>query len=334
MVPEQAAYDVLGFGETMLRFSPPAGGRLEDARTFESYVAGTESNTLAGASRLGLRCAWTSALPDNALGRRVAGELQRYAVDTHTVVWAKGPSRLGVFYAEESPAPAGPRVHYDRAGSALALLDADAVDPSVLEMTRVLHLTGITPALGPGARETFQRLLHKAQDVGMEVSFDVNYRAQLWEAAEAATGIEEACRAASLLICTRDDAATLWGFTGNAKSVLRRIEERFGAGKTIVMTLGGEGAAELREGEYDEAPTFPSEGKVRFGSGDAFAAGYLCAYLEGSGYKQVREEEPSATPLLFGNAVAALKRCIAGDIANVTPGEVLGVLQRGESRFR
>lgn len=334
MAPETAAYDVIGFGETMLRFSPPAGGRLEDARTFESYVAGTESNALAGASRLGLRCAWISALPENPLGRRVVGELQRHGVDTSGVVWANDPSRLGVFYAEEAPAPVGTRVHYDRAGSAVALLDGDAVDLSILETARVLHLTGITPALGPGAREVFHRLLRKAWDAEVEVSFDVNYRAKLWEAPEAAAGIEEACRAASLLLCSRDDAATLWGFTGGAESVLRQVEEQFGAGKTIVMTLGSEGAAELRGGEYDEAPTFPSEGKVRFGSGDAFAAGYLCAYLKGPGYEQVHEREPDATPLLFGNAVAALKRAIAGDIATVTPEEVLGVVQSDESRFR
>lgn len=334
MTPEPAAYDVLSFGETMLRLSPPAEGRLEDARAFESYVAGTESNALTGASRLGLRCAWISALPKNPLGRRVAGELRRHGVDTRGVVWADESSKLGIFYAEEAPAPVGTQVYYDRVGSAIALLDGDAVDSSMLETARVLHLTGITPALSQGAREVFQRLLHKARDTGVEVSFDVNYRAKLWEASEAAANIEEACRAASLLLCSRDDAATLWGFTGGTESVLRQLEERFGAGKTIVMTLGSEGAAELRGGEYNEAPTFPSEGKVRFGSGDAFAAGYLCAYLEGPGYKQVRASEPDTTPLLFSNAVAALKRCISGDISTVTPGEVLGVLQRDESRFR
>jgi 2-dehydro-3-deoxygluconokinase len=170
-------------------------------------------------------------------------------------------------------------VHYDRAGSAISVLDSDAVDLTIIETARVLHLTGITPALVPGAREVFLRLLHKARDTEVEVSFDVNYRAKLWGAPEAAAGIEEACRAASLLLCSRDDTTTLWGFTGDAESVLRQVEGRFGAGKTIVTTLGSGGAAELRGGEYDEAPTFPSEGKVRFGSGDAFAAGYLCGYL-------------------------------------------------------
>ena len=174
MAPDPTAYDVLGFGETMLRFSPPDGGRIEDARTFESYVAGTESNTLAGASRLGLRCAWISALPENALGRRVVGELRRHGVDTRGVVWATDPARLGVFYAEEAPAPVGTRVHYDRAGSAISVLDSDAVDLTIIEAARVLHLTGITHALGPGAREVFQRLLQKARDTEVEVSFDVS----------------------------------------------------------------------------------------------------------------------------------------------------------------
>jgi 2-dehydro-3-deoxygluconokinase len=139
MAPETAAYDVVGFGETMLRFSTPDGGRLEDARTFESYVAGTESNALAGASRLGLRCAWISALPENPFGRRVVGELRRHGVDTRGVVWVNDLSRLGVFYAEEAPAPVGTRVHYDSAGYAIALLAGDAVDLSILETARVLH---------------------------------------------------------------------------------------------------------------------------------------------------------------------------------------------------
>jgi 2-dehydro-3-deoxygluconokinase len=66
---------------------------------------------------------------------------------------------------------------------------------------------------------------------------------------------------------------------------------------------------------------------VRFGSGDAFAAGYLYAHLQGS------NSDPN--PLVFGNAVAALKRCIAGDIAVVTLDEVLALLQREEgARFR
>lgn len=326
-------YDVVGFGETMLRFTPPAGGRLEDARSLTPYVAGTESNTLCGLVRLGADCAWISALPDNPMGRKVAGELSRHGVDTSLVAWAGEDSKLGTFYAEEAPDPAGTRVYYDRAGSAFSQLDPDFLDLRMLDDARMLHLTGVTPTLGSGPRKAFSRFLRKAVDSGVEVSFDVNYRAKLWEPAEAAAGIEEACRAAAVLICSREDAATLWDMDGDPERVLRAMERRFGRDKTFVLTLGAEGAAQLRYGEYDSAPSFPSDGDVRFGSGDAFAAGYLRAHLGGEYYEKAREDL-GATPLLFGNAMSALKRCVAGDIPVVEPEEVLKVLRGYRRRFR
>lgn len=327
---------MVSFGETMLRLSPPTGTRLEEARSLSSYVAGTESNALACMSRLGLRCAWLSALPSNPLGRRVAGELRGHGVDTSRVVWADGNARLGTFYAEEGAAPLGTQVHYDRAGSACALVDPDSIDLSVLDEASILHLTGVTPALGGGARQVFTRLLSRAQENGVPVSFDVNYRAKLWEPAGAAAGVEEACGAASLLFCTREDAVELWGYTGSAESVLRRLSERFGAHggvQTLVLTLGSEGSAELRQGEYRASPAFPSEGAVRFGSGDAFAAGYVYAYLEGPLYRTACAEL-DITALQLGNAVAALKRCIPGDMAIITPDELLRLLRGTVARFR
>ena len=326
-------YDVIGFGETMLRLTPPLGGRLEEAHSLTPYVAGTESNTLCGMARLGANCAWVSVLPDNPLGRKVAGELRRHGVGTSLVTWAGEDARLGTFYVEEAPDPAGTRVYYDRAGSAFSQLDPDLLDLRTLNDARILHLTGVTPALGSGPRTAFSRYLRKAVDSGVEVSFDANYRAKLWEPEEAAAGMEEACQAAAVLICSREDASTLWGMEGDPERVLRAMERRFGRDKTLVLTLGGEGAAQLHCKEYDFAPCFPSKGEVRFGSGDAFAAGYLHAHLGGEHYEKTRENL-GATPLLFGNAMAALKRCLAGDMPAVEPGEVLEVLRGHKGRFR
>jgi 2-dehydro-3-deoxygluconokinase len=107
-----------------------------------------------------------------------------------------------------------------------------------------------------------------------------------------------------------------------------------GEEKTLVLTLGSEGSAELHNGIYATAPIFPTEGTIRFGSGDAFDAGYLYAYLGGPLYQEVHERS-GVTPLSFGNALASLKRCIAGDIAVVTPEEVRALLVRKEgTRFR
>lgn len=332
------ASDVVSFGETMLRMSVPTGTRLEEANMLHTYVAGTESNTLACLARLKLKTIWVSALPENPLGQRIISELRRHGIDTTHVILTEGTRRVGIFYTEEASDPLGLQVYYDRDGSSVALLDPELVDYSIVDEARLLHLTGITPALSTRTREVFARFLLRARDKGIPLSFDVNYRSKLWSANEAAENIEEACRQADLLFCTRADAATLWSFTGNAESVLRHMAQRFAANqpdKTLVLTLGNKGSAQLQNDIYTTEPAFLTQGNARFGSGDAFAAGYIYAYLDGQLYCELHEAH-SITALTFGNALAALKRCIAGDIAVVTPQEVRALLetQESEKRFR
>lgn len=332
------AFDVVSFGETMLRMNVPDGTRLEEANVLHIYVAGTESNTLACLARLKLKATWLSALPENPAGQRVLTELRRHGVDTTYVTVAESNRRVGIFYTEEASDPLGLQVYYDRDNSSVALLDPELVNYSVVDEARLLHLTGITPALSPRTREIFTRFLLRAHDKGIPLSFDVNYRSKLWSADEAALNIEDACRQANLLFCTRADAATLWGFTGDAESVLRQMAQRFAANqpdKTLVLTLGSEGSAQIQNDSYSTEPSFPAQGNARLGSGDAFAAGYIYAYLDGQLYHELHEAN-TITALAFGNALAALKRCIAGDIAIVTLQEVRALLakQESEKRFR
>jgi len=329
--------DALSFGETMLRLTAPGGVRLETAATLHVYVGGTESNTTSCLARLGLHAAWMSALPSTPIGKHVETELRSHGVDTRHIVWTGNSSRLGIFYVEEAPNPLGLQVYYDRAHSACAQMNPDAVNYALVDTAKILHLTGITPGIGDGAREVFHRLLARAQAQKVPLSFDVNYRAKLWSPREAAESIEEACRQARILFCARADAAELWGISGTPEEVLRQMAQRFagdGGAKTLVLTLGSEGSAELRDGVYATAPIFPTEGTIRFGSGDAFDAGYLYSYLDGPLYQELHEHY-GVTPLVFGNALAALKRCIAGDIAVISPDEVRALLIRKEGvRFR
>jgi 2-dehydro-3-deoxygluconokinase len=329
--------DIVSFGETMLRLTAPSDNRLETTPLLHVYVGGSESNTLASLARLNFHTRWLSALPATPLGKHVETELRRHGIDTSAVVWSANNTRLGTFYAEEAPPPLGIQVYYDRANSACALIDPDAVDYSILDTTRVLHLTGITPALGAGAREVFERLLAHAHTRDLPLSFDVNYRAKLWSAHEAASQIEAACSQAHVLFCARADAAELWNFRGSPEEILRQMASRFQEEhipKTLVLTLGAEGSAHLHNGEYAYAPALPTEGTSRFGSGDAFSAGYLYAFFNGPLYQEMHQAH-NTSPLTFGNALAALKRCIVGDIAVITPDDIRALLQKQEGkRFR
>lgn len=324
--------DVVSFGETMLRFLPENEERIEHAKAFQTFVAGSESNTLACLARLGMKTTWLSALPFNPLGKHIEAELLRHGVNTAHVVWLGEHERVGTFYTEEAPSPLGVQLYYDRKHSACTLVNPDSVPYTALADARLLHLTGITPALADSTREIFRRLLHTASEYQLPLSLDVNYRSKLWHTAEAAAELEEACQQASLLFCTRSDAIRLWGLTGSPESMLLELAQRFSkrdAARTIILTLGSEGAAQLKNGVYSFEPAFPTEGKERFGSGDAFSAGYLYAYLRGELYPGL-EEKYQVTPLALGNAFAALKRCIMGDIATITPQDIRAFFQQKE----
>ena len=143
---DQPFYVVTTIGETMLRISVGAGFAIETARAADLHAAGAESNVAAALASLGRRVAWASRLPDNPPGRLIAGELRRAGVDLTQVQWCL-TGRVGTFFVELTPPPAAVQVTYDRADSCASQLSPDSIDWDRLLDTRLLHLTGITPAL-------------------------------------------------------------------------------------------------------------------------------------------------------------------------------------------
>lgn len=306
-------YDLATFGETMIRLSTPLGHRLETTLTLDVGIGGAESNVAVALARLGRRVAWSSVLPRNSWGERIASELRRHGVDDREIHWADG-GRVGVYYLDTGSAPRPTHVIYDRAGSAVASCDPDAVDTTLPARARLCHLTGITPALGPATREVARRLVASACDAGVPLSFDVNYRGLLWTPDEAEAGLAPFCSAATILFCGRGDARLLFGLTGDDATILSGLVERFGAPITV-LTLGEEGAmVSTREGDVQHQGAVPVRVVDRVGAGDAFAAGFLHGYLGGA--------DDLAGALRIGVNLAALKMTVHGDLSLVNAREL------------
>jgi 2-dehydro-3-deoxygluconokinase len=148
------------------------------------------------------------------------------------------------------------------------------------------------------------------------VATDLNYRARLWSAEEAAPVLERLARAADIVISTEDDLRTLYGMTGEPEAMAEQAMGRFRCG-TAVLTRGGEGGISFAEGRVRRCAVFSSTHIDRVGAGDAFTAGYIYATLAG------REDA-----LDFGLAMAALKHSIPGDTVSAIPAEVERILAR------
>lgn len=313
-------FDVTTVGSTMLRLSVQPGERLETAPAFQVHTAGTESNTMVALARMGRQTAWVSRLTDNALGRRVAREIGHHGVDVSEVVWTT-EARNEVFFVEAGASPRPTQVIYDRRHSAVASMQSAELDLDFLLDTRILHLSGILPALSEQCLQVTGDLIDAARSAQVPVSFDVNYRAKLWSPEQAARSLEPLMRGADYLFLTREDAGQLFGLTGEPEQLVRSCADRFDAGLTVV-TLGGEGGVAWDGHDLHACSGYPVEAQDRLGAGDCFAAGVLCGVLEGS----------LAQGMAFGAAMAALKLGIRGDYFVSDRAEVLRLLDSAPGR--
>lgn len=313
--------DIFTFGESMIRLSSPIGQRIETVQSLDVKIGGTESNLSIALARLGRNVAWTSVLPVNPLGQRLARELNWHGVDTSAVTWVEG-ERMGVYFLDTGSTPRPTQVLYDRKDSAVARSTPDQINMEPADRARILHLTGITVAIGAGCAETCQQLITRAKNAGATFSFDVNYRSLLWSPEEAQASLKPFCEQADILFCGQEDAETIWGITGTPEDVVQEMYTRFGSNITVT-TLGGEGAIiRMPDGSLRRTPSVAVDIVDPVGAGDAFAAGFLHGYLEGDLEKSLQ----------FAPAMAALKMTISGDLAVITPAELDAVVnhhQRG-----
>jgi 2-dehydro-3-deoxygluconokinase len=306
--------DLVTFGETMLRLSPPGGERLETADDLEFRAAGAESNVAVAAARLGADAAWTSKLPDSPLGRRVVAGLRRHGVET-AVVWSD-EGRQGTYYLEHGGEPRGTNVIYDREGAAVTTAEFEALPVGRVREAEAFHTTGITPALSPTLESTTAKLLAAAREAGTTTSFDVNYRSKLWDPAEARECLEGLFPNVDVLVVAERDARDVLAREGGTGEIAAGLADEFDF-ETVVVTRGEEGALASHDGEEYEQPAIETDTLDPIGTGDAFVGAFLARRLAG-------DDVP--TGLEYGSATAALKRTVPGDVAVVTREEVERVL--------
>jgi len=308
-------HDLVTLGEVLLRLAIPSPARFETARQLDLQLGGAEANVAAACARLGLRTAWISALPANPWGERIRRELVGHGVDCGHVRMTEG-ARVGVYFLEYGVAPRPVHVLYDRRDSAFARLTASQVDWEPVRLARIVHLTGITPALGEAPRSLVERALAEAATV----SFDINYRATLWSPGEARAFLEPVLTRVRYLFIGQGEAQTLFGFAGSPEQALDGLS-RLAPKATISLQRGEEGSTVLDGGRLVRPSRRPAVQMVDpIGAGDAYAAGFLWATLSGRGLQEAVDA---------GTAVAALKCSTWGDIALVSPQDVADVLAGG-----
>jgi 2-dehydro-3-deoxygluconokinase len=324
--------DLVTFGEAMVRLTPPAFQRLEQAHSFDACVGGGELNVAVAAARLGISSRWVSRLPENALGHMIANRAREHGVDVH-IEWT-ADDRAGLYFVELGAAPRASSVLYDRAASAISNITPGSIDwPSVFKGARWFHVSGITPALSESAAKVTAESLVAAKRAGLTVSYDLNYRSKLWSAERARAVQEPLMEHVDVLMTTEEDTRVVFGIGAEAAAdgydrvdaesyaqVARTLEKQFDFGAVAVtlrenprVLLNSWSAIVAADGKIHRAPRYEVEVVDRIGAGDAFSAGLIVSRLENRSWEDA---------VRFATATSALKHSIPGDFCLVTRGEV------------
>jgi len=262
--------DVLTFGEAMVSIRSKA---LRMGGEAQLSVAGSESNVAIGLARLGHQAAWIGAVGNDEPGRLIQRTLRAEGVDTRYLRFSD-ESFTG-FIAFDQPSHDITRVSYHRRGSAGSTLTADeCVAALETSRPRLLHVTGITPALSEEARAATLAAVRAAASAGIQVSLDVNYRGRLWSRADAANALREIVPHLNTVFASDDELDILTDATDPVADLLTSTAE-------VIVTAGGKGAWSHTTAGTIHRPALPVTVVDSIGAGDAFVSGYLSATLDG-----------------------------------------------------
>lgn len=308
--------DILTVGESLGLVVPDEAGHISSAQPAHLRFGGAESNLAIAAARLGAKVTWVSRLGSDGLGDLIERTLRGEGV---TVIAPRDPVRLTGIMLKERPVPGRARVRYYRARSAATVISPEDLPDGLIRSARLIHLTGITPALSGSARDTVRSVTARARTAGALVSFDVNFRSALWSADEAQAELLELMPSVDLLFAGLDEAALLDERIQTPEDAVK-LFDRFPL-RQVVIKLGAGGAVALAGSAVTRAPAHVVEVVDSVGAGDAFVAGYLTAYLAGA---------PVAGCLARGNAVGAFACMVAGDWEGAPSLDDLAMLEPGD----
>ena len=329
---------VVTFGEIMLRLATPDYQRFIQSNQLNANFGGGEANVAVSLANYGIPVDFVSRLPKNDIADWCISDLRKYNVGTQYIV--RGGDRMGIYFLETGAVARASKVIYDRAHSAIAQIQPGMIDwKTVFKDTQWFHWTGITPALSQEAAETCAEAIRIANELGITVSCDLNYRKNLWNygktASEIMPALVEGC---DIVLGNEEDAEKVFGIrpegfdvsqTGGEvdarefESVCKQLMTQFPRAKKIIITLRGSinanhntwGGCLYAGGKLYQSPRYDITHIVdRVGGGDSFMGGLI--------YGLISFPDDNQRALDFAVAASALKHTIYGDFNLVTVAEI------------
>lgn len=272
---EVAPY-LVTIGETMALLTAQHPGPLAHVSSMGLGIGGSESNVAIGVQRLGGTAVWCGRTGADSLGQLVRREIRAEGVTVRSIEDPSAPTGLML---KERRTMSTQKVSYYRAGSAGSKLTPEDLDSSLISGAAVLHVSGITPALSATAATTIREAIEIARSQGVTVSFDLNYRANLWTTDDARRSYQELIPLTDIVFAGDEEAVIATGPAHEPTELAQRLAD-LGPSQAIIK-LGSKGAVASIDDKIYHQPAVAIEAVDTVGAGDAFVAGYLAELMAG-----------------------------------------------------
>ena len=330
---QKRPFDALGLGEAMLRLSPAHYERIGQGDVFEKRAGGSELNVVSGMSLLHLRTGIITKLPHNEIGRFVKNRIRFCGVSDDYLIFDEDKNaRLGIYYYEGGSYPRKSAVVYDRANSSFTTLELSELPEDMYASTRLFHTSGITLALSEHTCALGVEMLRRFHQAGAVISFDCNYRANLWDEDTARRVITGILPYVDVLFVSEETSRRMMARTGDMQEIMRGYCAQYGisvvasTARTVVSprkhTFTSTLYSAAQDAFFTEAPYRNIEVVDRIGSGDAYVAGALYGLLETGDL---------ARALRYGNAMSAIKNTVPGDLPDSNLAEIERIIADHEN---
>lgn len=319
----------------MLRLTPTNSQTVIQTNAFETCYSGGETNVACSLSMFGHDSKLVTKLPTNDLGERAIRDLRAFGVDTKDIV--RGEGRLGIYIVQPGHGIRNSEVIYDRKYSAMSLAKEDEFDiDKILKDVKLIHLSGITPALGRELYNLTLNLAKEAKKRGIIVSYDSNYRGKLWSLEDAREFILEMLPFVDIALLGILDFKNILKYEINEElefeeqlsTLYKELFEKYpnikyaASTKRTINTVNNNSLQGFvfNGEELLSSKVYTFDILDRVGGGDAFTAGILHGLITDM------EDEKIAG---FATCASALKHSIKGDINMVNTNHVTTVMESG-----
>jgi 2-dehydro-3-deoxygluconokinase len=292
--------DVITIGDAMITFDPWTKGPMRFVHTFERKVGGAELNVAIGCARLGLKAGWISRLGNDEFGRYIKHFVQGEGIDLSEVRLMDGyPTSLNF---KEIMEDGSSRTFYYRANSPTSTMGPDDLNEEYFKQAKLLHITGVFPAIGGQNYEIIKRAIELAKKHGLLISFDPNIRLKMWSKEEAKEKLSAFLESADIILTGQEEAELLLG-ENDPEKIIKTLS---GMGIShIAIKQGEKGSIGYYGGQIVEAqPVKPRKVVDTVGAGDGYDAGFVYGVLNGWSLERT---------LRFANTIGSMVVSVSGD---------------------